>query len=289
MLKVAYPSSTSNTISAYYTTNTIEVESDLLQILAKTTDIPHMEPLKLDTTLRIIPYPYLLLAGKPGIPLALARQSGKLSSRQSLLLDLRIGSYFKQLHESVQNDWFGLPSQGNDELYSWQEAFTSLLEGLLHEGETIGVNIPYEDVRRYLSRAIGSFLFDDCEVPSLVSLTGDEWTVMVDFDPETPTEDEQVPITSMIPTSYALWGDPMLEAMFLEPSVAFLEGYGGSPVVFARQKTKRLWYNLFLALIVVLQAESSKANRSDTIDSKTSWARDTLVTCIEKLKDAPCY
>lgn len=204
---------------------------------------------------------------------------------------MRIGEHLRAVHERVQNDWFGLPSQAQDELYSWQEAFTWVLEGLLQEAQELGVQLPYEDIRRWLSRAIGFFLFDDCEVPSLISLVGDEESIMVDFDLEQGTEDDEVPITSLLPLSHALWGDPLLEAMFVAPSAAFLEGYGGSPIVFARQKTKRMWYTLFLALVIIVGPSQGKTLGLQPSDraARTKWAREAMSECIEKLKDAPCY
>ena len=97
----------------------------------------------------------------------------------------------------LQNDWFGLPSQEKDELYNWQEAFTYLLETLLQDARDLGEELPWEDVQRYLSRAIGFFLFDDCEVPSLISFLGDADSITVDFDPATPTQDKEIVITSV--------------------------------------------------------------------------------------------
>ncbi|KAI8973109.1 hypothetical protein BD414DRAFT_540009 [Trametes punicea] len=241
ILKATPPASTA---SITYAPNTLAMEHALLKLVASQTDIPHPTIHVLDTSHSIVPYPYLLLSHPRGIPLSAARASGKLSPRQAALLDLRTGAYLKQLHERVQNDWFGLPSQEQDALYSWQEAFTLLLESLLEDARAAGVELPYEDVRQYLSRAIGFFLFDDCEVPSLISFTGDE-----------------------------------------DATFAFVEGYGGPLIVFGRQKTKRLWYTIFLALVVLLQAKRS----GETENEKVKWATEVLHRSVADLKDAPCY
>lgn len=221
------------------------------------------------------------------MPLSLARAQGALSARQALLLDLRAGALLRSLH-AVQNDWFGLPAQAQDALFSWQEAFTGLLEGLLDTAAARGVPLAYADVRRCLARAIGAFLFDDCEVPSLVSFAGDADAIFVDVEAAGAgqAEDAEVPVTAFLSFSHALWGDPLLETLFLDPSAALTEGYGGSPIVFARQKTKRLWYTLFLALMVVVQAARDGKGAHD---DKVEWARHTLDGCVLKLKDAPCY
>ena len=189
----------------------------------------------------------------------------------------------------LQNDWFGLPSQEKDELYNWQEAFTYLLETLLQDARDLGEELPWEDVRRYLSRAIGFFLFDDCEVPSLISFLGDADSITVDFDPATPTQDEEIVITSVLSLSHALWGDPLLETIFVNPTQAFLEGYGGSPIVFNRQKTKRMWYTLFQALVVLVQSHRLDGLDKGTLEDRRAWARTVVAQCVKDLEKAPCY
>ncbi|THH30739.1 hypothetical protein EUX98_g3432 [Antrodiella citrinella] len=273
-----------------YSPNTLDFEYTLAQQMSKCQDIPQPNLIAFDPSLATVPYPYILSAHPAsGISLAQAHASNKLTERQILLLDLRLGSHFKRIHDEVQNDWFGLPSQEKDELYSWQEAFTSILETVLQDARDLGETLPYEEIRKYLSRAIGFFLFDDCEVPSLISFLGDEESIRVDFDPESPTQDEEIPITSVFSLSHALWGDPLLETVLLDPSPAFLEGYGGSPIIFARQKTKRMWYTLLQALVVLVQSHRSSGVDASRVDVKRGWAREKVAQCVQALANAPCY
>ncbi|OCH92431.1 hypothetical protein OBBRIDRAFT_751410 [Obba rivulosa] len=285
-LRISTPTASTNPT---YAPNSLATEQSLLQLLSQHTSIPIPAIHALDVSLALVPYHYLLLSRPRGVPLSAAIASGKLSERQTALLDLRMGAFLKQLHEQVQNDWFGLPAQEADGLYSWQEAFTLLLEELLEEARMRDVPLPYEDLRRSLSRAIGSFLFDDCEVPSFISFTGDADTTLVDFDGDRPTERDEVEITSFLSVSHALWGDPLLETMLLDPSEALVEGYGGSPIVFPRQKTKRLWYTLFLALMVTVQHKREETQMGEGESEKLKWAVETLRKCAEELKNAPCY
>ncbi|TCD64975.1 hypothetical protein EIP91_003388 [Steccherinum ochraceum] len=272
-----------------YVPNTLALEHALVQKIVSLQGVPHPSPIAFDESGSIIPYHYLLSEHPAGISLAAVRTSKKLTDKQRLLLDLRIGSHFKRIHEEVQNDWFGLPSQEKDELYSWQEAFTYLLETVLHDVKELGEDLPYEEIRKCLSRAIGFFLFDDCEVPSLISFLGDEETITVAFDPSDPTENEEIPITSLFSLSHAVWGDPLLETAFVNPSQAFLEGYGGSPIIFNRQKTKRMWYTLFQALVVLVQSHRLQGAEAVAAKSQVEWARNTVAQCVKDLKDAPCY
>ncbi|EKM53000.1 uncharacterized protein PHACADRAFT_259168 [Phanerochaete carnosa HHB-10118-sp] len=277
-------------------------------------------------TLDIVPYDYLILSYPPGVSLSELRRLGKLSERQNVLLDLEIGRWMREMHDRIQNDWFGLPKptppasaappllpsipglsslgfgqQGADDdepSYSWQETFTSLLESMLSAAEARGLvsSASCGALRQPLGRAIGSFLFDDCEVPSLLTFLADAGSVFV----HVPAEGAEPTITSLLPPTFALYGDPLLETFFLAsgpedgalpgpaPSQALLEGYGGSPIVFRRQKTKRVWYDVFLALVVLLAARGAAVGGPE-VERLLDWARRRLEECVDILKDAPCY
>lgn len=224
--------------------------------------------------------------------LADARKGSLLSEKELAFVDLHIGLFLGQLHSKLQNDWFGPPqlSVPLEPSYSWQETFTLLVETLLGEYEAGGVPLPYEDIRHYLSQAISSFLFDDVEVPSLVWLTGSEHDVYI-YRPSPTTK--TAGIVAIHPNAaHVVWGDPLLESSFLPPapSVAVLEGYsagGGSPlIVFPRQKTKRIWYSLFLGLVLLKERGNSGVADSEA-DEKA--ALDLIHKSVEALADAPCY
>jgi hypothetical protein len=78
------------------------------------------------------------------------------------------------------------------------------------------------------------------------------------------------------------------------PSAAFMEGYlggGGKPLIlFPRQRTKRLWYTLFLALMVLTKYGVPTLEDDDEgglVKEQRIWARQSLVKCVDDLKDAP--
>ncbi|KAF9044451.1 hypothetical protein BJ165DRAFT_1329000, partial [Panaeolus papilionaceus] len=258
-----------------YPTNNLETIAHILKQVQKHTSIsfsfsPGPSPTEpiLDTSLTLLPFSFLLLPptsrvpGETAINLTEARSSGALSQKQLLTIDLRLGQMFGELHSNLQNDWFGLPLPGGKEpsepSYSWQETFTLLLETVIEDLEksTAPLEIPYTLVRSLLSRAIGSFLFDDAEVPSLTLFTQSEDDVYVLLSLG-ENNSSSLHITLVPNLTRALFGDPLLESLFFSPgpSDAFWEGYrgaGGEPlVVIPRQKTKRLWYDLFLGLVAL--------------------------------------
>lgn len=276
---------------------------DLLSTICNNTSLPIPELRGFDDSLAHYSFHYffLRLPSQNAQSLSSLRSSGALTPHQNALIDLRLGTFLHSLH-SLQNDWFGLPGIKPDEdvCYSWQDTFMLLLDGLLCELESTGeIQRPLvEDTRRYLSRAIGSFLFEDAEVPTLVWFTGSEEDVYVQVtEPCGPNEEAGVDIAYVLPTfDRMVWGDPMLEALFMPPGPSkaleegYLEGEGGSLIVFQRQKTKRMWYTLFLALVVLADAGRYKDNGevNDRTHRKVQWAREFLPTCVEALKSAPC-
>ena len=236
------------------------------------------------------PQPYIL-ARLPAPPLPpsaqlkpLAAVRHALSPENAAALDLRFGLALRTLH-NLQSEWCGPPPLESEGLYSWQEVFAHLIDEALCAAEEAGIIVSAEDVaalRGYLARAIGSFLFDDVEAPSLVALTtGAESVFVTDTDGE--------PQLALLLPSFAhlLYGDPLLERAFSPSealSRALLEGYGTPPpIVFARQHTKRMWYDLYLGLVVLLGAKRVCS------DQNVDWATRLVENSRVLIKDAPCY
>ena len=280
-----------------YPPHSLPIISSIVSQILEHTEVPIASPI-LDTSLSTVPYHFLLSPASPIsssdiIPLSVARRSGALSPQDLVLVDLQIGKLLGQLHNGVQNEWFGVPSleEPADPSYSWQETFTSLLESLLSEFEIKGIDLPYTEIRGYLSRAIGFFLFDDVDTPSLIWFTGSEDDIYVSLPSDAGSKN--IGIAAILPNvGHAIWGDPLLESFFLppNPSVAFQEAYtssgGKQTVVFPRQKTKRLWYSLFLGLIVL--RERGGVRKSDGIINET-WALQLIEQSVKALSNAPCY
>ncbi|KAG6336223.1 hypothetical protein ID866_2874 [Astraeus odoratus] len=327
----------------------LPVLSDLLSKIASSTDIPVPKPVAqaISGTEGRWNFGWLLLlvpeTAQSSVS-SLASLRPTLSARQLARVELRLGTYLRALH-GITNESFGRPlppsppklatalsplvfGGGGDteedwSRYSWQDTFVLLLEELLFELTADGDSAPpdlhkelgidVEELRRYLSRAIGAFLFDDVEAPGLIWVTGNDANVLVslslsksaDIKNQGDEPEAEADIAYLLPTfSHALWGDPLMEAWFMSPgpSRAVTEGYfgeeGGRLIVFPRQKTKRVWYTVYLALLVLAEGRRGcTAGAGDTDDqgsgednrSKVEWARDILPKCVATLKDAPCY
>ncbi|KAI0266427.1 hypothetical protein BC834DRAFT_969460 [Gloeopeniophorella convolvens] len=273
--------------------NTLQAQYKLLTALHKHISsgpppiaLPFPVPVALNAA---APRPYILARlptplapDTPLKPLASIRAS--LPPETAAALDLRLGAALRVQHD-MQSEWCGPPALEPTALYSWQEAFTQLLEEALGSAESSTL-VPALDsslLHACLARAIGAFLFDDVEVPSLVALATSAGSALI-----AEAAGAEPRLALLLPSlAHLLYGDPLLERAFSPSealSRALLEGYGDPPpIVFARQRTKRMWYDLYLGLVVLLGAESV----SDKGD--VAWARELVERSQELLKDAPCY
>ncbi|KAG6376785.1 hypothetical protein JVT61DRAFT_1809 [Boletus reticuloceps] len=265
---------------------------------------------------------------------SLASVRPSLSPRQLARVELRLGTHLRALH-GITNDWFGIPmdkptpdplivpsfttlftsqtGEGAEECgedmtpYSWQDTFVLQLEELLEQvcgnanARKTVPSVDIDDLRLSLCRAMGSFLFDDVEMPRLIWVTGNEEDVIVSLNPgkdgggTTHEEGAEADIAYILPTfRRALWGDPLMEAWFLPPgpTTAINEGYfdgeeDGTLIVLPRHKTKRTWYTVYLALLVLAEEASQEGEVSNK--ETVRWARSILPECVEILKSVPCY
>lgn len=203
--------------------------------------------------------------------------------------------------------------------YSWQETFMQLVESVLHDlSDSEVAGIPFEDIQTLLSRTIAFFLFDDVEVPQLTTYALSAHHVLLSV----PTSNSQSnpEIAYILPTfaPSLTYADPLLEGVFAEscfpftlgssdhlnpgdkegkrsgyaltPSPAFMAGYGASPIVFKRQRTKRLWYDLYGVLVRLrgVLGEERLASVDRNVQGREELFKE-VKRMVDGLRDAPCY
>ncbi|KZV76899.1 hypothetical protein PENSPDRAFT_622436 [Peniophora sp. CONT] len=283
LLKLA--TSTSNTSAPIYAPNSIAAQYSLLTHLAAQPQFPSL-PIPSPVAHGIYAeHSYLLTSLPPRASTSNLRSLSSirvhLSPRASALVDLQIGQFLHRLHE-VQNDWFGPPALESEGLWVWQEVFVLLLEDALDRAGSLELGLDVPALRRMLSRAIGSFVFDDAEVPSFVWFIGSEDDIYV-FQPESGDTDDVKVVLMLADVENALWADPALERLFAEPSQALLEGYDAHPPLFEfpRQRTKRLWYTLYTALV--------RLDLGGLQGDEQIRARETAKRVAEELQNATSY
>ena len=237
-----------------------DATKSILSQISQRSDVPVPGVLASDMTKALVDFDYLLLPHPS--PAALPTRTLTRAEEKTF------GQHLKKIH-AVDNDWFGVPGEPSD-VISWEEAFTLLLEGLLDttEADELWNTVKIEHIRGALSRAIGFFLFDDVEVPSLVWLTGDESSVM-------EVEENRESKLMFLGFSHAVWGDPRMERVFVDEVKDIQEGYDENLFLLPRQRIKGLWYALFFALLVIAESEDVR---------RVEKARSEVEKCVNQLQ-----
>jgi fructosamine-3-kinase len=146
-----------------------------------------------------------------------------------------------------------------------------MLGDVLADGAALDVPLPYDTLRERL-RAWSDVL-TDVTTPQLVHW--DLWDGNIFIDPATKQ------ITGIIDFERALWGDPLMEFQFrglVEPA-DFAVGYGRPMLERPRARQRRLLYNIYLYLIMVIEY----SHRQYPTHDQEHWAREQLAGELERL------
>lgn len=263
------PKEVSYILEAYYPggpwVTSPDATKSILSQIAQRSDVPVPRVLVSDSTKTLVDFDYLLLPH----PSPAALPTRTLTTAEEWTL----GNHLRKIH-AIDNDWFGVPGEPS-EVISWEEAFTLLLEALLDKTGTDDLRgtVKIERIRGALSRAIGFFLFDDVEAPSLVWLTGDESSVM-------EVEENGESKLTFLGFSHAVWGDPRMERVFMEEVKDIQDGYDENLFLLPRQRIKGVWYALFFALLVMVESEDVR---------RVENARLKVEECVNRLQLVEYY
>ncbi|OKL60599.1 hypothetical protein UA08_04042 [Talaromyces atroroseus] len=136
-------------------------------------------------------------------------------------LDRHLGSLVRAISQQVSTSFgsLGQAAAGTGSS-SWRESFISLFEEVLRDAEDMMIHLPYDQIRREISR-LGPAL-DEITVPRLVVVNfGRPSDVLLD-----PNLKQ---LSGILDLGSAIWGDVLMAEMFEAPSDAFLAGFGPIP------------------------------------------------------------
>ncbi|KAK0110419.1 hypothetical protein ONS96_002032 [Cadophora gregata f. sp. sojae] len=229
------------------------------------------------------PYPYSILEPTRGTPISLLAPPLSVTSRLSI--DKQVGSFVRTLASiKSPNGNFGMANRvlpdppsikqsstmpklvGSE---TWSEAFNTLLEAILRDGEDMSVLLPYETIRAHYRRL--SWRLDAVKLPRLIIINVNQANVMVERTIEADELDgpiEEVTLTGLRNWSQGVFGDPLVSSCFESPSEEFLEGWieGGDEVIEDEENKegRLLLYQCYRAIVAIVteyyrpQSDSSK-------------------------------
>lgn len=267
VLKIAPPA---NVPVLRYERNIIYAEVATIELVRARTSVPAPAVLHFDDTCQLVGSPYFLMEYLPGVPLHHLRQ--RLSAAEQQPIDRAIGGYLREIN-AIGGAAFGYATPGAPRYACWKDAFLAMLDGVLADGQALGIALPrpYATLREQVARQAHALA--PIGTPQLVHW--DLWDGNIFVDPETRQ------ISGVIDFERALWGDPLMEFQFRAPAnlPELDDAYGRRMLETGPQRQRRLLYNIYLYLIMVIEC----TYRQYPTDDQERWAREQLAQDLERL------
>lgn len=267
VLKVAPPASVR---VLRYEQQIMSAEVEVMRLVRQSTTMPVPAIYAFDTSRQILDSPYFLMEFVPGVSLHKLRPT--LSPAEQQAIDRAMGAYLRQMND-ITGQTFGYAVPSAPRYSSWAEAFQQMLEDVLVDGEALAIPLPlpYGELRQRLSEQ--SNVLTDVTTPGLVHW--DLWDGNIMIDPATRA------VTGVLDFERALWGDPLMEFQFqtMDAQPDFATGYGHPMLATPRARQRRVLYNIYLYLIMVIECTYRQYPTQD----QELWAREQLTRDLERL------
>lgn len=267
VLKVAPPA---DVAVLRYEKDILRAEVEAMRLVRAQTSVPLPDILAHDASCSLLPSPYFIMSYLPGTPFHKLRQ--QLSEEQCAQVQREMGRITHELSQ-INGPAFGYWAQPEAQGVSWRVCFGNMVEGVLRDGEAAGVPLPlpYDEIRRRV--AAHSSALDEITTPRLVHW--DLWDGNVFVDPASGQ------ITGLIDFERVLWGDPLIEAVFIDmnPASHAAAGFGENLLGSPAGQTRRLLYNVYLFLIMVIECTYRRYPTND----QENWSRPQLAQMLERL------
>ena len=161
---------------------------------------------------------------------------------------------------------------------SWMEAVRVMFTMLFQDADTFDIDLPIglAEVDTWLT--LHQRTFSEITLPRLVHWDLWQGNVFVDMEGNgnVPT------ICGLIDFERVYWGDPLGEAFFRKGgNTAFIQGYGQPMLATESQRTRNLFYDLYLYIIMIV--EDGPRQYSDR--GVVNWARGQLVDTLTQIRE----
>lgn len=250
----------------------MHAEVEVMRLVGARTTVPVPRIHGFDSSCRLLASPFFIMEFVAGVPLHKLRP--QLAPDEQAAIDRAIGGYLRQMND-LAGPAFGYIAPGAPRYPRWDAAFTAMFDAVLADGRAIGVELPLgaDELRRRVERLAWSLA--EVREPRLVHW--DLWDGNIFVDPDTRQ------ISGLIDFERALWGDPLMEFQFRRFAVdaAFAEGYGRALLADRASHCRRVLYNLYLYLIMIVECFYREYPTRD----QELWARQQLAQELEAMSD----
>ena len=253
-----------------YEHDIMAAEVAVMRLVADRTAVPIARVLWQDTSCTRVPSDLFLMEALPG-DLLNGLRSG-LSADQQQRIDVHIATSLREIN-ALTRAGFGLAAPSAPVFERWSDAFTRMVDDVLADGEAAAVTLPVaaDRVRAVVRNAAD--LLDEVTEARLVHW--DLWDGNVLVDPVGGR------VTGLIDFERALWGDPVMELQFRSAALdpAFADAYGSRPLDVDGARQRRLLYDLYLFLVMVIEV----AYRQYPTDDMDRYSRHHLDRTLQAL------
>lgn len=266
VLKIAPPDSVK---LLRYEKNILQAEVAVMRLARQQAGIPAPEIYSYDPTRSLLEREFFIMQFLPGVPFhKLKPQLGEAEQRE---IERAIGALTRRMN-AITGESFGYFAESQARYASWRECFQDMLAGVLLDGREAGVDLPYSEIA-----ALAQPLYPALdEVTESRLVHWDLWDGNVFVDPQA------LQVTGLIDFERALWGDPLMEFCFLPfpEGSAYRDGYAQDMLVTPGQQRRRILYNIYLYLIMVIECTY---RQYDSDNHQEAWARAQLAGQMERL------
>jgi fructosamine-3-kinase len=255
-----------------YERDIMRVEVEVTRLIAADSKIPAPKIHADDFGRRLIDHDYYFMEYFTGRPWNTMRKT--LSPEQNASIETQLGRITARIN-TFTNSYFGLYA-GPERFDNWPDAFTWMCDLLFADAKEYDVNVPIteSDFRGLLWQHKDAFA--EVTQPQLVHWDLWEGNVFVTLD------GTDAVISGIIDFERAFWGDPLSENFFGKgPSAAsFIKGYGRNVLTSRAEKVRRIFYNLHLYLVMIVEDGPRQYTNKGTVD----WARKRFDATMEILR-----
>lgn len=255
-----------------YEKDLLRAEVETMKLVATNQGIPVSHIALDDFSRRQLPYDYYFMDFIDGATWDKIRDD--LSTEQNNTIEYQLGQITAHIN-AFENSVFGYYAYGQ-EFDNWPQAFHWMCSLLLADAQRYEITLDLSNQDFFAKLDKHRAIFAQVTRPRLVHW--DLWAgnIFITFDGATPK------ISGIVDFERALWGDPLMESYLghLRGIPNYLAGYGQDTLSTQAQRLRRIFYNIYLDLIMII--EDGPRQYDDKRGVK--WAQERLRQDIQMLR-----
>ena len=254
-----------------YEKDLMRAEVESMRLVRDRTQVPVPEIFVYDTTRRLLPSEFFVMEFVSGEPFH--KLQGQLSEEMKQNVRREMGYMTHEMAE-ITGPVFGYWAQPCPVGVCWRDCFAEMVQGVLRDGLAVQVDLerPYEEIFDILQKNFATL--EAVSTPRLVHWDLWDGNVFVDL--------QSGQVTGLIDFERVMWADPLIEMIFRDPdpNSPGVAGYGEPLFQDPAQITRRLLYNAYLYLIMVIECTYRKYPNQD----QENWVRPKLQETLRRLE-----